>query len=184
MAAFDDDVWGTHPEDFQLLTHGHLHLFRNEWALSRLAADLAGLGYEVVEVDTASCDSADALRAAVIGAIDDWPSDYGRDSWPGFTDGLTDHLLTTGRPLVVLVLKGLDQVRRKDGASTHTLLDLLASIARWHLLFGRRLICLIHTDDIDLDPGPLGGEHPRWNRHEFLLVHRTDERRPPWLDRA
>jgi predicted enzyme related to lactoylglutathione lyase len=84
-------------------------------------------------------------------------------------------------PLVVLVLKGLDQVRGKDEASVLALLDLLASIARWHLLFGRRLICLVETGDIDLDTGVLGGERPGWSRHEFLLAHRTGERLPPWI---
>nr|WP_157529139.1 hypothetical protein [Kibdelosporangium sp. MJ126-NF4] len=181
MATFEDDVRGTHPEDFQLLHHGHLHLFRHAWALSRLVTDLASLGYEVVEVDAASCDSADSLRDAVIGTIDDWPADHGRGSWPGFNDGLMDYLLTAEHPLVVLVLKGLDQARRKDEASVLVLLDLLAAIARWHLLFGRRLICLIETDETELDTGELGGERPGWSRHEFRLAHRTGERLPPWI---
>jgi hypothetical protein len=41
MGAFDETVWMTHPEDFQLLHHGHLHLYRHRWALSRLVTDLA-----------------------------------------------------------------------------------------------------------------------------------------------
>jgi hypothetical protein len=143
--------------------------------------DLAELGYEVIEVDAASCDGADSLRDAMIAAIDAWPSDYGRGSWPGFNDGLMDYLLTAENPLVVVVLKGLDQVRGKDETSVLALLDHLASIARWHLLFGRRLICLIETDDIELDTGVLGGEQPRWSRHEFRLAHRTGERLPPWI---
>jgi hypothetical protein len=92
-----------------------------------------------------------------------------------------DYLLNAGRPLMVLVLKGLDQARGKDEASVQLLLDLLASFARWHLLFGRRLICLIETDDIHLDTGPLGGERPGFSRHEFLLRYRTGEHIPPWI---
>jgi hypothetical protein len=181
VVVFDDDVRGTHREDFQLLHHGHLHLFRHAWALSRLVTDLTGLGYRVVEVVAASCDSADSLRDTVIAAIDDWPTDYGRGSWSGFNDGLMDYLLTAECPLVVLVLKGFDQIRGKDEASILALLELLASIARWHLLFGRRLICLIETNDVDLDTGVLGGERPFWNRHEFLLAIRTGDRLPPWI---
>jgi hypothetical protein len=181
VVVFDDDVQRTHPEDFHLLQNGHLHLFRHAWALSRLVADLVGLGYEVVEVDMVSCDGADSLRDAVIAVIDDWPSDYGRGTWHGFNDGLMDYLLTSKCPLVVLVLKGLDQVRGKDEASVLALLEGLASSARWHLLFGRRLICLVETDDIELDTGALGGKRPGWSRHEFLLAHRTGERLPPWI---
>lgn len=181
MVVFNDDARATDREDFLLLHYGHLHLFRNAWALSRLVTDLAGLGYEIVEVDAASCDGADSLRDAVIGAIDDWPRDYGRGSWPGFNDGLMDCLLTAERRLVVLVLNGLDQARAQDDASVLVLLDLLASIARWHLLFGRRLICLIETDDTELDIGALGGERLGWSRHEFRLAHRRGERIPPWI---
>ncbi|HYQ69420.1 hypothetical protein [Actinophytocola sp.] len=181
MVAVNDNSRRGHPEDFQLLHYGHLHLFRHAWALSRLVADLSGLGYVVAEVDVTSCDGTDSLRDAVIGAVDEWPGDYGRGSWPGFNDGPMDYLLDAERPLVVLVQNGLDHVRGKHEVSVLTLLDLLASIARWHLLFGRRLICLIETDDIEFDIGVLGGERPGWSRHEFRLVHRAGERLPPWI---
>jgi hypothetical protein len=49
---------------------------------------------------------------------------------------------------VVLVLKGLDEVR---------------------------------GDDVTLDLGCLGGEHPGWSRHEFWLDHRSGDRVPPWI---
>lgn len=156
-------------------------MYRNEWALSRLVTDLAGLGYEIAEVDVATCGDADNLRDAVIAAFDEWPSHYGRDTWMGFSDGLMDHLLNPARPRVVLVLKRLDQVRGRDDASVRTLLDQLVSIARWHLLFGRRLICLVETDDTALDLGVLGGEQPGWSRHEFLIAHRAGDHVPPWI---
>ncbi|MGY0235492.1 hypothetical protein [Longispora urticae] len=183
MVAFDDSARGMHPEDFTLLHYGHLHLFRNTWALSRLTTDLAELGYEIAEVDAAVCADADDLREAVIAAIADWPTGYGRETWPGFNDGLMDHLLTAERPYLVLVLKGLDQARARDAAAVAGLLDRLASIARWHLLFGRRLICLIHTDDMDLEIHGFGGEHVRWSRHEFLIRYRAG-RLPPWITAA
>ncbi|MEO6086588.1 MAG: hypothetical protein ABIQ18_26085 [Umezawaea sp.] len=103
------------------------HLFRHLWALSRLVTALAELGCEVVEVDAASYDGADSLRDALIAAIDAWPSDYGRGSWPGFNDGLMDCLLTAENPLVVVVLKSLDQVRGKDETSVLALLELCAA---------------------------------------------------------
>ncbi|MEU4765088.1 hypothetical protein AB0H12_17695 [Actinosynnema sp. NPDC023794] len=127
------------------------------------------------------CDGADSLREAVVRPVDRWPTGYGRGTWPGFTDGLTDHLLTAEHPLVTLVLHGLDHVRDRDQDAVSTLLDLLAAAARWHLSFGRRLICLIETNDVERDLGVLGGEQPGWTRHEFRLVHRSAERLPPWI---
>jgi hypothetical protein len=41
-------------------------------------------------------------------------------------------------------------LRRRRAGDVRALLDLLASAARWHLLFGRRLIRLIETDEPDL----------------------------------
>jgi hypothetical protein len=76
---------------------------------------------------------------------------------------LTDHLLHADRPLLVLVLSGLDRVRRRDETAVLALLGLLASVARWHLLFGWRLQCLIETDDPDLELSGLGCERVGWN---------------------
>ena len=122
-----------------------------------------------------------SVRGCIIGAVPDGPDDYGRTTWPGFIDGLTDHLLSPRRELVVLVLSGFDQAAARPETEVMVLLDLLACIGRWHLLFGRRLICLVGTDNPDLDLSPLGAEHVRWNRHEFSLVHRSGARVPPWI---
>ncbi|WP_281901073.1 barstar family protein [Phytohabitans aurantiacus] len=179
MPVFDDSVRGTHPEDFLLLNAGHIHLYRHRWSVDRLLADLTALDYAAIYVDLATCGDADAVRDAVIEAVPDWPAGYGRASWDGFADGLADHLLHDARPLAVVVLAGFDLAPRQCASDSLVLLDLLASMARWHLLFGRRLICLIKTDEPDLQLRAVGAEHVAWNRHEQLMTHRTSARRPP-----
>jgi hypothetical protein len=181
VPVFDDQARGVHPEDYELLHHGHLHLYRQAWARDRLLHDLTNLGYVVVHINAAPLSEAAQVRDAIADTVAGWPDTW-RGSWPGFSDGLMDCLLDANRQLVVLVLEGFDRIRRDDGFAAHHLLDALASTARWHLLFGRRLICLIHTDDPDLDLGDLGGENPRWSRHEFLIAHRTGQRIPPWIN--
>lgn len=170
-----------------LLQSGHLHLYRHPWALDRLLVDLRALGYETVRADLARCADDQAVREAVIDAVPGWsPGDW-HPSWHGFANGLREHLLHEGRELTVLVLQGFDQARRNDKTQVAILLDQLAHAARWHLLFGRRIICLIGTADSDLDLPPVGAEFVSWNRHEWLLAHRTGTRRPPWIrfeDRA
>jgi hypothetical protein len=64
------------------------------------------------------------------------------------------------------------------------LLDHLASVARWHLLFGPRLICLVETTDPDLEFPPLVAEHSTWNQHEWLLALRAGARMPPWISNS
>jgi hypothetical protein len=181
VPVFDDSVRGSHPEDYLLLHNGHVHFYRHRWARDRLIADLSRLGYAAIEIDFSSCMHADAVREAMITAVPNWPTGYGQTTWPGFTDGLTDHLLHADRPLLVLVLSGLDRVRRRDETAVLSLLDLLASVARWHLLFGRRLLCLVETGDPELELPGLGCEHVGWNRHEWLIAHRTGTRLPPWI---
>ena len=180
VPVFDDSVRGTHAEDFQLLRSGHLHFYRHRWARDRLLADLDALGYELITVDLASRGAPDAIHGAVISAVPDWPEGYGQSTWLGFGDGLTDHLLHTAREQVVLLLTNWDQAYGDPQAEASTLLDLLARVAPWHLLFGRRLICLIETDNPDFEL-PLGEEYVGWNPHEWLYPHRLGERIPPWI---
>jgi Barstar (barnase inhibitor) len=113
--------------------------------------------------------------------VPEWRTGYGANNWAAFTDGLTDYLLTGARPHRALVLRGFDAYRRHDPDTMAILIDQLARLGRWHLLFGRRLICLVLTDDVNLELGPVGGEHVGWNRHEWLLVHRNGSRIPPWI---
>jgi hypothetical protein len=181
VPIFDEADRGRHPEDYELLHYGHAHLYRNEWARDRLINDLQALGYVCVTVDLTRCVNSNDLRGAFIASVPGWPPDYGLTTWPGFTDGLTDYLLSPEREQVVLDLRGFDQPLAVEGTEVWVLLDLLVSIGRWHLLFGRRLICLVQTDRPDLDPLRLGGEDVRWSRHEFLLVHRAGARIPPWI---
>jgi hypothetical protein len=164
-----------------LLNSGHLHMYRHRWARDRLVADLTSSGYPMIGVDLSTCVDADTVRDAFIAAVPDWPAGYGRGSWAGFNDGLTDHLLHRERPLVVVVITGFDRCYSRGPDDSLALLDLLAGVARWHLLFGRRLICLIETDDPDLSLPTLGAEHVGWNRHEWLIAHRTGARHPPWI---
>ncbi|HEY0696583.1 MAG TPA: hypothetical protein VGD43_02100 [Micromonospora sp.] len=182
MPVFDDSVRGTHPEDYQLLQHGPLHFYRHRWARERLLVDLEALGYEPIEVDLGSCRDPGAVRRAVIQAVPGWPTGYGEGTWAGFADGLTDHLLHADRQQVVLVLTGWGTAYRADSTEALVLLDLLAGVARWHLLFGRRLICLVETDDPHLELPGLGGEQVGWNRHEWLYPHRMGSRIPPWIE--
>jgi hypothetical protein len=111
-----------------------------------------------------------------------WPPGYGQGTCPGFGDGLSDHLLHSGQQQVVLVLAGFSRAHAVDQAAALTLLDMLSDIARWHLLFGRQLICLVETEDPDLDL-PESRGRATWNRHERLLVHREGTRLPPWIAR-
>jgi len=79
----------------------------------------------LISVDFAHCTDADALRAAVITAVPDWPAECGRQTWPGFCDGLTDHLLHPGREQVALMITNIDPALATLPDETAVLLDLV-----------------------------------------------------------
>lgn len=81
----------------------------------------------------------------------------------------------------MLVLDHLDVGRAVDPHGMHILVDERARFGRWHLLFGRRLIVLVVTDNPHLELGVVGGENVGWNPHEQLLAHRDGSRLPPWI---
>ncbi|MEV6967898.1 hypothetical protein AB0M47_22590 [Hamadaea sp. NPDC051192] len=181
MPIFDDADRGTHPEDLMLLQQGHVHLVRHPWALERLRRDLERLGYDYAVADLGGCEHADALRNAVIAAVPGWPRDYGARKWAAFSDGLADCLLDADHSQRVLVLDRFDRCYADHRADAMLLLNELAGIGRWHLLFGRRLIVLLVSDDPELQLAPIGAQYAGWNRHEWLQVHREGKRLPPWI---
>jgi hypothetical protein len=56
--------------------------------------------------------------------------------------------------------------------SSHVVLDLLEHHSREFLLFAKRLVVLVQTDDNRFAPLPLGGRTPRWNPAEWMNKNR------------
>jgi len=46
--------------------------------------------------------------------------------------------------------------------------DVFARAVRYHMLFGRRLLILIQSENPNIQLGRLGGLAPIWNRREWL----------------
>ncbi|MCP2323930.1 hypothetical protein HDA40_002437 [Hamadaea flava] len=166
MPIFEDADRGTHPEDLMVLQQGHVHFVRHPWALDRLRQDLETLGYDFAVADLGDCEHADDVRDAVIAAVPGWPRGYSARNWMAFSDGLTDCLLDADHPQRVLILDHFGRYYADHQDDAMVLLDELAGVGRWHLLFGRRLIVLLVSDDPELQLDPVGAEHVGWNRHE------------------
>ncbi|HVB25373.1 MAG TPA: barstar family protein [Ktedonobacteraceae bacterium] len=66
---------------------------------------------------------------------------------------------------VVFVLKHFDSFALPDLSYAHTVLDIFAEISRLNLLFGQRLIVLLHSDNPTLTFQPIGASYvlsARW----------------------
>jgi hypothetical protein len=77
----------------------------------------------------------------------------------------------------VLVFTGYDRFADSCPYDAQVVLDIFASHARHAALFGQRMICLVQSDDPDIEFKPVGAEPVMWNNTEWLVAKRHPEQR-------
>lgn len=169
MAAFRDsellDADGSDRErlDWALLKNGPVALFHKPALLDEAVAWLRRNGYTVAIADCGPDPSKRGVLDAITAA---WEFPPGAN-----LDGFNDYCWQLEVPddggLAVILLH-YDRVAAADRKLAQTVLDILASAAWDKLLFGRRLICLVQSDDPGLHFGPVGGREPAWNPREWM----------------
>jgi hypothetical protein len=181
MTVFTDNDWGA--EDLRLLLAGHVHFVRHGWAVERLTSDLTTLGYGVVTINSGACADRNDLMATIVAAIPAWPAGYGvgNGKWDAFDDAFFDYAVNTATPKRLLIFGQFNRFATRDRESANVLACLLEHAGRLQVLFGRRLICLLQTDDPDLALDPVQVHHVAWNQYEKNLKYRTGETTPPWI---
>ncbi|QAY69487.1 barstar family protein [Xylanimonas protaetiae] len=174
MAAFDpsDDA----PQlDFVLLSSGPASLFWDPSVLDSACATLTSLGYHLVQLDAGAWDDKVAMLDGVAEALS-FPGYFGRN-----LDALNDCLfdVASGDNWVpeeaaglVLVLTGFDSFATKDADAAHALVDIYAAQSRYAMLFGRRMLCLLQSDDPRLELPLVGSTGVSWNPSEWLSSKR------------
>ncbi len=143
----------------RLLRNGFVTLHRDPAALDATVGDLAGRGYRVHRLDAASWTSrADFHRdaAAVLG----FPDHYGHNL-DAFGDSLRDTVLRDA-PGTVLVFAHYDAFARREPRAAQAILDVVADAGRTALVHGRRVLCLVQSDDPDLRFAPVGATPVEW----------------------
>jgi len=104
-----------------------------------------------------------------------WDEQFGYSPWNGNLDAFNDGL--SGYPFppsnkAVLALVGFHSLVRANKNSSDVVLDLLEYHSRQFLLFSKRLIVLVQTDDNRFLPPLAGGRTPQWNREEWMGQNR------------
>ena len=163
-------IFRSEPEDFQrldwtLLQNGAVTLYFRPQVL---AEDVAWLKEHDYRVDTFECSDwigeSDMHEALSCGL--EFPGYYGRN-----LDALNDCMgdieipEESGR---VLVFKRYDSFAANNPDVAWSVLDIMELNSRHLLLFGRRLIILIQSDDPGISFDPVGGRSVGWNRREWL----------------
>lgn len=151
MAPFDPD--GNQPPDYFLLRDGFVTLFHD---VQTLDATLDALtGYHVARLDASAWTTPADFHRAVKEALG-FPDYYGHNL-DAFNDCLREVAAST-----VLAFVGYDAFVRRQPRVAQAVLDIFASSARFGLLFGRRMVCLVQSDDPELAFAPVGCQVIGW----------------------
>ncbi|WP_407636949.1 barstar family protein [Hamadaea tsunoensis] len=161
-----------------LMINTFVTLFWRSHLLDQTTAQLAEAGYQVTRLDASGWATEGDLHREIAQALD-FP-DYYRCNLDALNDCMRDVVdgqygwaaaETAG---LVLVFTGYDQFTRHCPRAAQIVLDIMADQARSALLFGRRVMCLLQSDDPQIRFEPVGATPVMWNDAEWL-----DARRQP-----
>lgn len=169
MACFSDDDELQHRPDYELLQTGPITLFFKTALLDEKLAWLREHQYKVAEVDCSGWKTEQHLHAAIADTLA-FPDYYGQN-----LDALNDCLKDVEIPAesgLVLAFRRYDNLARIFHDLAFQVLDIIAYQSRNHLLFGRRFIILVQSDDPSLSFPSVGACPVTWNSAEFLNRNR------------
>lgn len=174
MAAFSTDALTQHPADFGLARSGGVAVFLSRSVLASTQSELAGLGYQLKGADASAWDEETLLRD--LGSLLAFPEYYGHN-WAALADCLGDVAAgeygwdpaSTG---LAVTMSGFGSFARRDSGLAHQLVEYFIATSRAALLFGHRLLWLLHVDDRNFRLEPLGSVSVPWNGREWLDANR------------
>lgn len=169
MAVFKEP-WENQRLDWAILQNSPVALYWSEELLQKDLEWFRGEQYGLVEL---RCSTWTSITEALVelGEALRFPSYYGVNL-DALNDCLSDLEIRDDSGLT-LVLHELDSFVKREPDNAHTILDVLASNSRLHLLFGRRFIVLAQSNDPDLQLAPVGACPVLWNPQEFLRRKRA-----------
>jgi Barstar (barnase inhibitor) len=171
VGSFDNSPETWQRRDWELLQNGLVTLFCSKRIFDADIAELADIGYHVVELDAGEWGTTEAALLA-IGMAFDFPDYYGRNM-NALVDCLRDVATfdygsdpaSTG---TVVAIDRLEALARRDPDLVWSLLNILADTGRQALLIGHRFIVMARSDDPMLSVKPVGASPVMWNRREWL----------------
>ena len=150
--------------DTRLLQHGAVVLYHRVSVLHQDAALLRQEGYTFYELDAAAWDTPatfyrDAKRVLGI------PEQYG-DNLAVLIDALGD-LEMSPQGGAALQIRRFDVFARAQRQLAQTVLDMIETTSRRHLLSGRRFLGLVQSDDPRIKFDRVGAVPVVWNPREW-----------------
>jgi hypothetical protein len=160
---------------FHLVKNGDVTLFWRTEILEELVAGLVQGGYQIVRLDAGSWAKQADFHRDIKAALD-FPDYYGHNL-DAFNDCMRDvasweYGASRDATGTVLVFTGYDAFAGREPEAAQVILDIVAVAARWSMLFGHRMLCLVQSNDPHISFEPVGARPVLWN-----LAERQDDLR-------
>lgn len=165
MTTFSLDGSDFQRVDWRLLQNGPVSLYFRHDALDSDVAWLRDHGYRVEVLECRAWANEHAMHEAFAAKLA-FPDHYGMN-----LDAMNDAISDVDVPAesgLVIVLDRFDDFASHHRTVAQAVLDLLADNARRFLLFGRRLLVLVQSDDPRISFAPVGATAVSWNPKEWL----------------
>lgn len=177
MALFNSDEANDLRRDFAILRDGGVALYWRPEVLKKDLSWLESSGYDIVEFDAAEWNSEEQMHDSLRSRLS-FPYYYGKNL-DALNDCMCSDLAVPDGGGVALVFHHYDrfatinQVHDSDAKGlAQTVLHILARAVRYHMLFGRRLLILVQSDDPRIRFDDLAGISAGWNPQEWLNQNR------------
>jgi RNAse (barnase) inhibitor barstar len=125
--------------------------------------------YRIIDIDTRNWTAKTAHK--YLKEQMGFPDYYG-ENLNAFSDCLRDIYPANHRGLVI-VFRHFDNIATQDKSFCEGLLDMIAWQSREWLVFGKRLIGIVQSDDPHIEFDKVGGYYPFWNGREWLTESRN-----------
>jgi hypothetical protein len=173
MAVFEAGADNGQALDYVIARSGFATMY---WSRTVLAKDITWLrahGYHVVTVDAGLWDNQTDMYQTLVNALN-LPDCH--ESLSALDDRLTEvrdpvHGLASKGAGLVLLISRFDHYTTWEPQVAHALLDIFTGHAAVAALVGIRMLCLVQSDDPDLEIPEIGAHSVPWNRAEFF--HKT-----------
>ena len=169
MAPFEDDESGWSRLDYRLLRDGGVVLYNSEAVLREDVAWLRAEKYQVQEFDARRWNSESDFHDEVARSLG-FPDYYGQNL-DAFNDCMGD-ILVPAEGGMAIVIRNADTVGLRDRELLPIVLDILADVTRKNMLFGRRFLTLVQSEDPRIEFAPIGAVPVIWNPREWLRSNR------------
>ncbi|HLM62072.1 MAG TPA: barstar family protein [Pyrinomonadaceae bacterium] len=169
MAAFRDDPDDFQQLDYALLQNGSINLYYRPKLLAEDVEWLATHNYQIDNFDCTAWQTEEDMYSAFATTLD-FPDYFGRNL-AALNDCLRDIEVPKegGR---VLVFNCYDAFAAKMPEVAWHVLDILETNSRTYLLFGRRLLTLLQSNDPEIQFKSVGACPVSWNNREWLKKNR------------